>query len=270
MSLLGLALSLALSGPALALEAATLELRLGGKSRASFTLTELKAKLEPKKIRIYSRFSKKDKNYEAFKLQDILNLGYGNAWKGADYSDVAFIAVDGYEAVGGLSKLAEDGAYLAFRDLDRASGWEPVGDRKADPGPFFLVWAGKDQGTDHAYPWPWQIAAVNLIRFEDQYPAVVPVGAAANSPVSRGFTVFRGRCLRCHSMNLEGGKIGPDLNAPQSITAYRSKKMIKEFIRHPSKYRHTQMPDHPDLSDRDLEDLYSYFLFQSKNPSKTW
>lgn len=66
-------------------------------------------------------------------------------------------------------------------------------------------------------------------------------------------------------MNRQGGKIGPDLNAPQSITAYRSKAMIKEFIKHPSKYRYTQMPDHTDLSERDLEDLYLYFRFKRED-----
>jgi hypothetical protein len=64
-------------------------------------------------------------------------------------------------------------------------------------------------------------------------------------------------------MDRMGGKIGPDLNAPQSIVAYRSKYMIKEMIKHASKYRYTIMPDHSDLSDSDLDDLYNYFQFQT-------
>ena len=173
--------------------------------------------------------------------------------------------------MGGLAKLGEEGGWLAFRDLDVPSGgWEPVGHKKANPGPFFLVWTGELQSTENAYPWPWQLAAINLIRFEDQYPAVVPAGAPEKGAAWRGFATFKARCLRCHSMNLEGGKIGPDLNAPQSITAYRSKAMLLSFIRQPSKYRHSQMPDHTDLTDGYLEDLYRYFKHQAKRSGKTW
>ena len=65
-------------------------------------------------------------------------------------------------------------------------------------------------------------------------------------------------------MDQRGGKIGPDLNAPQSIVAYRSERMIKSYIRQASKFRYTQMPDHPDLSDQDLDNLYRYFQYQDQ------
>ncbi len=42
-------------------------------------------------------------------------------------------------------------------------------------------------------------------------------------------------------------------------------EMIKAFIRQPSKFRYTQMPDHPDLSDQDLDNLYSYFQHQDQH-----
>ena len=64
-------------------------------------------------------------------------------------------------------------------------------------------------------------------------------------------------------MNQQGGKVGPDLNAPKSIVAYRSEYMIKEFIKHPSEYRYTQMPDHPDLTEQDLNNLIAYFRYMN-------
>jgi mono/diheme cytochrome c family protein len=80
----------------------------------------------------------------------------------------------------------------------------------------------------------------------------------------RGYQLFKDRCVRCHAMDGQGGTIGPDLNAPMSVAEYRSHMMIREFIRHPSRYRHTYMPDHEDLSDQDLDDLPDYFRHQAR------
>lgn len=65
-------------------------------------------------------------------------------------------------------------------------------------------------------------------------------------------------------MNGQGGRIGPDLNAPKSIVTYRSPHMIKEFIKNLSKYRYTQMPDHPGLSEADLDNLLYYFSYMNE------
>jgi mono/diheme cytochrome c family protein len=238
----------------------SLEFRVAGSSISSAPLSALEKALTARDVVLAkSEFAGgRDKHYRAFALRDVLDFAFGKRWLSSDYSDVSFVALDGYAAVGPLSKASEDGGFLAFQDLDAASGWEPVGSHKADPGPFFVVWTGTTQTTANQYPWPWQVAALNLVRFEDQYAKTVPRGAAAGSPERRGYALFKGRCFRCHSVNSEGGKIGPDLNEPMSVTAYRPKRMVKEFIREPSKYRHTYMPDHRDLSARDLEDLWRY------------
>ena len=100
---------------------------------------------------------------------------------------------------------------------------------------------------------------ISILRFRDQYRA----GAADDSSVIRGYALFKDRCFRCHAMDQQGGKIGPDLNAPMSVIEYRCPMMMREFIRHPSRYRHTHMPDHEDLSDHDLDDLLDYFRHQA-------
>jgi mono/diheme cytochrome c family protein len=250
------------AGPAAAEPEPALEFLVSGASSATVPLSALKAAVKSRRISFPSPFSDppgKLKTYEAFALRDLLDYAFGRRWLSPEYSHVAFVARDGYAAVGALAKADEDGGFVAFRDLDVASGWEPVGGHGADPGPFFVVWTGTRQTTADQYPWPWQVTALNLIRFEDQYPRTAPRGAAPGSPERRGYALFQGRCVRCHSVNGEGGKIGPDLNEPMSVTAYRSKRMVKEFIREPSRYRHTYMPDHRDLSERDLEDLWRYF-----------
>lgn len=227
-------------------------------------LSELKAKLKTHKIKFYDLHYKKNMKYVGFALQDVLHLGLGDKWKSSDFTDVAFEALDGYMSVSKISEVSEPGGYIVFKDLEYKD-WESVSIREANPGPFYLVWTGKDQTTQNGYPWPWQISSIDLTTFEDQYPAVFPKGALTDSAAYKGYEIFKGRCVRCHAMNKQGGKIGPDLNAPQSIISYRSENMIKEFIKHPSKYRYTHMPDHPDLSEQDLDNLISYLHYMNEN-----
>ena len=233
-----------------------------GKPAGEITLDVMKSKLKTYRIELYDIEYKKEKRYEGFRVGDVLRLAYGDRLDDADYTDIAFTALDGYESVSLLPKMNEEGGYIVFEDID-SPGWEPVGRTQSSPGPFYLVWTGKTQTPENEYPWPWQIASVNIMRFADQYPLVYPAGAGTDSAAYKGYEIFKGRCVRCHSMNQQGGKVGPDLNAPKSIVTYRSEYMIKEFIRHPSEYRYTQMPDHPGLTEQDLNDLIAYFRYMN-------
>jgi mono/diheme cytochrome c family protein len=226
-------------------------------------LKDLEGNIETHEIKFHDPMYKKEKSYKGFKVQDVLELGFGDEWKSSEFTDVVFEALDGYVSVSPVSKLKQSGGYIVFSDLD-FEDWEPISIKEVTPGPFYLVWTGKEQTTANKYPWPWQLSSINLIRFEDQYSAVFPSGVSKNSSVYKGYEIFKGRCVRCHSMNGEGGKVGPDLNAPQSIVTYRNAYMIKEFIKNPSKYRYTQMPDYPDLSERDLDNLLAYFRYMNE------
>ena len=241
----------------------SIEFLVSGEELKNIDLKQLKDNLDIHKIVFRDPMYEKEKRYDGFVLGDVLNLGFGDTWKNSDYTDITFEALDGYTAVSSTSKLSEPGGYIVFKDLDYEN-WEPISIKEANPGPFYLVWTGENQTTANEYPWPWQLSSMNLVRFEDQYSAVVPLGVSAGSSVYEGYEIFKGRCIRCHSINGEGGKTAPDLNAPQSITTYRNEYMIKEFIRNPSKYRHTQMPDHPDLSEGNLNDLIAYFRYMDE------
>jgi len=241
----------------------SLKFEISGGFIKEYSLDELRDELNPHRIELVDPNYGKKKRYEAFSLQDVLQLGFGNRWESPEYTDVAFGATDGYTAIAKTSKLYESGGYIVYEDLD-FKNWEPVGIGQVSPGPFYLVWSGKDQTTQNEYPWPWQLASIDLIKFQSQYPNVVPKGADPDSPAYLGFQIFEARCIRCHAMNRQGGTVGPDLNAPQSIVSYRPETMIKEFIRKPSKYRYTHMPDHPDLTDQDLNNLITYFNYMNE------
>lgn len=236
------------------------------------TVAEMTASQMQRRVGSY-RLSLKDadygktKSYECLPMKALAASVFGSSLEDGVHTEAVFQAFDGYASVTRTARLEEEGGCLAFRDLDYPE-WEPVGRKRVDPGPFYLVWGKPGQSAEKGYPWPYQLATISLVKFDERYPEVVPAGAQPGSPAMKGFELFQARCFRCHSINQEGGKIGPDLNAPQSVTSYRTKKWIKSYVRQPSRYRYTEMPDHLDLSDEDLEDLYQYFRWKARQPEK--
>ena len=104
-------------------------------------------------------------------------------------------ALDGFTKPASGAKLAEPGGYLALSDADRgtpdAPGWEPIDRRQVDPGPFYLVWNRPHQNDIHHYPWPYQLATIEIAPFESEYPHTLPTSAPVGSPARAGFAIFR-------------------------------------------------------------------------------
>lgn len=268
MNALFLAVSLGL--PTASAAPVALEAQAKGVVIASGTAAQLSARVATSRVVIENPFlDGRSKAYEAFPAATLLDAFYGKGWREMEGSEVTFKASDGYEAHVPAAKLAAGGAWLAFRDHDKAPGWEPVGKRGVSPGPFFLVWDG-GKTPEKGYPWPWQVVALDTARFEDVYPGLSPKGVKSDSPETRGYKTFRARCVKCHGLDQEGAKLGPDLNSPQSVTEYRPKDQLKAFIKKPSSFRYGQMPDNEDLSDKELEDLWLYLKLKAGQKSKTW
>lgn len=244
-----------------------LEFRRSGVTISTKTLSELTAAVKPKTVELHDPIYGKTKRFECLPVRPLMDYAYGAQWRSFPETEATLIASDGYASQASAAKLSEDGGCVAFRDLD-VPGWEPVGHRKANPAPFYLFWEKPEQSTENAYPWPYQLTTIDLVSFEKAYPEVVPRGAKKDSAAWRGYQTFRARCMRCHAINRQGGTLGPDLNAPMPITKYRTKAWLKSWIKQPSKYRYTQMPDHLDLSDAQLDDVYEYFRWKEKQPEK--
>lgn len=250
--------------------APTLEARAKGVMIASGTAAALAVRVATSRVIISNPFlDGREKAYEAFPAAALLDSFYGKSWRQVPEGEVAFKAADGYEARVSVAKLVAGGAWLAFRDHDKSPGWEPVGKNLVNPGPFFLVWDG-GRIPDKGYAWPWQVVALDLSRLEDLYPHLSPRAAAKDPAVNRGYNLFRARCVKCHGIDQEGGKMGPDLNSPQSVADYRPKEQLKAFIKQPSSFRFGQMPDQDDLNERELEDLWLYLKAKSQERAKGW
>ena len=147
---------------------------------------------------------------------------------------------------------------LAIRDLGAPEGarWRPhrEGQFEMTPGPFYLVW---DREPAHGgHPWISQIEGISL---EDPSPADSPAFPRHAPEAERGFGLFRDLCLTCHSVNFSGGRLGPELNVPQSVTESLRRKALRTYIRTPREVRATAtMPDFPQLTSGELDDIVDY------------
>jgi len=254
---------LALAGRGAADEATELHFVRDGAPVRTVDLAALKAACHVQTVSIDDPYYRRRKSFLACPLADVIRLGFGQPVESLAGESFVLRARDGYAKPASGARLAEPGAFLAFADADRLRGddpgWEPIERKQADPGPYYLVWTQPQQADTHEYPWPYQLTTIEIASLETLYPHLAPRGTAPDAPAQSGYRVFRSQCIACHAINGEGGTVGPDLNIPQSIVEYRPTEQIKAYIRNPATFRYTSMPAHPQLSDRQLDDLIAYF-----------
>lgn len=208
-------------------------------------------------IKQHDPYYNKEKTYRGVPLSRVVEMAFKDE-EGLPTKEFVLRARDGYTVPMRGVKVFEEGAYIAFEDVD-VPGWEPIGQQRANPGPFYLVWAKSEQTNLETYPRPYQLASIEIADFETVFPLTVPKGIAEGQPARRGFATFRESCIHCHAINRQGGRVGPELNVPQSIVEYRPVDQIKAYIKDPLTFRYSTMPAHPNMSDEDLEDVVAYF-----------
>ncbi len=253
--------------------AAEQRLTLGaGEKIVSFALAELKAALPVTTLTVDDPVYDRAKTYEGFWLADLL-----------EYADLLttpgdmllFRAADGYEIRIDMADLLQSHVrgLVAFRDVEAADGWEPFAKGKSTltPAPFYLVWdipAQPQTGNGsasamivgNAWSWLYQLTAIESIDFATKYDRLYVPGIEKNATVYAGFKHFTENCLRCHSINLQGGVEGPELNIPQNITEYRDHDTLVAFIKNSNNFRAgSKMPPMADkYSDEEIESILAY------------
>lgn len=235
-------------------------LKDGSEVRA-LSLDALSKEITPETVEGFDPYYAKKKRFKAFPLRRVLALGLAGE-TGLAEREFIFRASDGYAAYFRGALATEEGAYIAFEDLD-VPGWEPIGPKASNPGPFYLVWSKAEQGNLETHPRPWQLAQIDLMRFEVAYPHTKP--KAETAQVGAGYMLFREQCFRCHAINREGGKVGPELNVPRNILEYRPEADVRAYIRNPLQFRYGNMPAHPDLTDANLDALVAYLRDMSSH-----
>ncbi len=229
-----------------------------GKTINTLTRAELVANIPTETVTAFDPYYGKTKSFRAMPLKKVLDLGFKDSGLSLDKEEYVLRAKDGYTVPFRASLLLEDGAYVAIEDLEVA-GWEPIGNQRANPGPFYLVWSKPDQQSLDTHPRPWQLATIEIAPFYKAFPHTSPGALAVDSPVLAGYAIFRDQCVQCHAINREGGRVGPDLNVPKNILEYRPEAQIKAYIKNPQSFRYGNMPPHPGLSETDLDALIAYF-----------
>lgn len=226
-----------------------------GQALRTLTRSELLAKIPAVTLTQYDPYYAATKRYRALPLRAVLEAGTGST--AADLARVEWIlrASDGYAVPIDGARLLDDGAHLAIEDLD-VPGWAPIGAKRANPGPYYLVWSKEEQADLEKFPRPWQLASLDIAPFESVYAHTLPTGAP--EAAQRGFAIFKGQCIHCHMINREGGKVGPELNVPQSVVEYRDAAYLKAFILDPWSFRYGAMPPQ-NLTPAQLDDVLAYF-----------
>ncbi len=231
----------------------------------TLSLAEMLKGVKHQTIEVYEPVYKNTRKYKAFKFNDIAALAGFNPAKA---SNITFQALDGYNSV--LSPALRDkfpALWLAYQDLSSKDGnvFELVreGKKMMNPGPFYLI--SEDPASYKVWPWPF---AVNKIIFQtqnDPYASIAPA-KSANAHVTEGFDLFKHKCLACHSVNLVGGTIGPELNIPKNITEYRSDAFLKAWIKDPGSFRaRSRMAGVSEISDAQIDRVLDYLRYMKNH-----
>jgi mono/diheme cytochrome c family protein len=227
-----------------------------GKVVTELTLGELESKIQSETFTAFDPYYGRPKTFRALPFEKVLALGFPG--KSLEERELLLKAKDGYTVPMRPSLVAERGSYVAVADVD-VPAWEPIGPQRANPAPAYFVWKEPAQQDLETHPRPWQLATIEIMRFEVKFPHTVPTGEPETSPAFAGFRIYRERCVRCHAVNREGGRVGPELNVPLNVLEYRPEAQVRAYIKNPLTFRYGNMPPHPDLGEKDLDALVAYF-----------
>lgn len=258
------------AGSTASLGSASLVFDFEGKT-SSLTLDELVARVPPREIEVDDPYYRTKKHYRAMPLVAVLERGFGKPADELRRAHFVLEAKDGYQTEVSGDRLIAPEVFVAIADLD-AGAWQPIGPRGADPGPLYVVWTGAGHGNTDIYPHPWALGRILAQKAPPDLGLTVPRGGFGNDALAaEGHGLFVRRCLHCHSVQKQGGKLGPDLDAPRNVLDYRKERDVRAYISNPESFRYSAMLPNPDLDEHALDSLIAYLRAlerQHRSPTK--
>ena len=154
-----------------------------------------------------------------------------------------------------------DNGYLAVKDCDAKGDWEEAMQDKFSPA--YLVW---DLAVDdHQHSFPYGVVGIQFVEKKTEYLKALP--QTNDARIKEGFLLFKEKCIKCHTINQEGGTVGPELNFPKSVTEYWKIEQLKLFIKNPADFRlNSKMPVLA-LDDKQIALIVDYLTFMSAQKS---
>lgn len=202
--------------------------------------------------------SKKQKNYLGVNTKEIFKILIENYKIQPSEYDIRFYCKDGYCPTIPLYQLLEGNGFFVVKEL--YSSDLTAKDLNAKYSPVYLVW--DVPLDDHSHSFPYGIKQFQFIKKDNQYPKAIPISNSKD--IIQGFMIFKDHCIKCHSVNLEGGTMGPELNIPMNITEYWKIEQLKRFIIAPSLFReNSKMPQLDNFNKEQIDLLIKYLQFMS-------
>jgi mono/diheme cytochrome c family protein len=252
----------------------SLAFRSHGAEVASRDLAALRGLARAETVRVFEPYERREVSFVALRFDAVLDALYGAGWR--EEEELLFTCRDGYQPTVPVARVLAHRAWLAF---ERAGApvfaidkLESGRHQQVSLAPFYLIWenlADAQVRAEGDYGWPYQLVGVELIRARDRFPELAPPGAAPPA-AQRGFREFRIHCSRCHPLNGEGGRIGPELNAAGNPAGRRDPAWLRRWIDAPSRIAATARmePLNPDLPDRDavIDAIVAYLQAMADAP----
>jgi cytochrome c2 len=206
----------------------------------------------------------KNKRFNALPLKDILEKF--SSMKRMNVADlkVVFECEDGYKPEMPLEILLSAKAFLAISDADALKGrtWEILlkNGQETKMEPFYVVYEGVS-GDDVSYKWPYNLVKIHLAPLHENDEALKPKDISTLA----GYELFKNRCQTCHAINKIGGKMGPELNYPKSVTEYWKTDDLKAFIQNPASYRNNVKMPMLGIKPEESTEIVKYLSYMSEH-----